>query len=486
MLKKVPVGTPRSSAEKGRAATKLLRHPKLLPYSSTIAPLLPRLAPHAVKIIDSLETLGPHVPALIAALPKLLPHLGKLLDELPHLAPYLDAIVPQLDPLLANIDKITPHFAPLRPHLPALAPALPHLAPHLGRITPFIATLSPHLDTLLKPETFTHLIPVLEELTRDEPLRLLLPHVRAFSMNVPRLAPHLPALLQRLDTPDDPLGPCLPAIFANLPTLLQSNNLEKLLTHFESVLAGLQREGEDDPAANTQQRFSVLLGNPEALSDELKAKERDASQHEGDWWGAVVGFFTGDGKDEAERAEAAKKAEAEMAEARKRAESAADAQRSEDLTKLFAAIDGAARRMAAVEERFLETKRTHVLHTAQEQDTALKCAKLEETLMKVDDAIVSLQTKSNLLADALDVAEAEVGNDEMMKARELRQIETINGGKSLDAVPPPSERAAALVAMKWDHSPVNPEAYVKPPPKPGKQKSLMSTIEENLLSKVVI
>ena len=48
----------RSVLDRGRATSKLLRHPHLVPYTSSISPHLPQLAPHAARIVESLPLLA--------------------------------------------------------------------------------------------------------------------------------------------------------------------------------------------------------------------------------------------------------------------------------------------------------------------------------------------------------------------------------------------------------------------------------------------
>ena len=71
------------------------------------------------------------------------------------------------------------------------------------------------------------------QLTRDAPLKLLLPHVGTLAAHAAALAPHVPALLPAIEPDDAPLHHCLPAVVAHLPELLP--NFGMLLKHAESL-----------------------------------------------------------------------------------------------------------------------------------------------------------------------------------------------------------------------------------------------------------
>ena len=348
------VSAPLSALDRGRATSKLLRHPKLQPYMNEVAPLLPKLAPHAHRIVDSVETLGSHVPALVHDLPRLLPHLGALLDELPHLAPHLDDIVPHREPLLQSLDHIVPHFAALRPHLAELAPLMPAIAPCVERVAPYLAALLPHLDALLRGLPRVPLS-ALERLAADGPIRLLLPHIGQLAPHLSELAPHLPRLIDHLSDEASPLRQYLPALFTNLPAILP--HMARLLEHTER-LGG---------------RLGEVLSHPDAISSALDVLEVQP-QEEAGVWGAIISFFGGDGT-------AAHAPGSHHSNGNGHAAPEIPPDRGPDLTAVNEAISFAARRMAKLESSFVAMKRDHAYHSSLEQDMALKCAKLEATLV---------------------------------------------------------------------------------------------------------
>ena len=215
----------------------------------------------------------------------------------------------------------------------------------------------------------------------------------------------------------------------------------------------------------------MLVTNAEALVEELAALKAQGeaaasgAEAEDSMWGKLASFFGG-GETERLRREAEAAAAAEAAEA-------ADVL---DLTEVNKAIDGAARRMAKLEETFVAAKRSHAVHSSVEYEEALRCAKLEATLADVEDSILRLRGKCYALEGALDTAETELGVPAIMEAREKRQAAIINGGTAVhDAV------HAAKIA-----TPPPPPRLAPPPPPQQQQQSFLWNLEEALLSKVAL
>ena len=129
--------------------------------------------------------------------------------------------------------------------------------------------------------------------------------------------------------------------------------------------------------------------------------------------------------------------------------------------------------MDALESSFVAFKRDHAFHNSIEQDVALKCATLEALIADADDQVNTLGGDSHKLAEALDVAEASVGPQRLAKAREIRQIEMINGARD------------PLLAASSSSSRSTAEQPAEPPPLTrDRQQSWLSTFEEHLLNKV--
>lgn len=451
-------GEMRGSVERGRSSSRLLRHPKLLPYMPKISPFLPQLAPHAQRLVDSVELVGPWIPVLVPELPRMLAHLGPLLDELPHLEPYLAIVVAHRDPLLTALDHLAPHLPALRPHLPALAAGLPIFAPHIPRLAPYLAALLPHLEPLIAHAR--ELEPALVDLLSDEVLPSLLPHVGVIAAHVEALTPHFPALAVDLQRgPDSALRPNLAALFAALPVLLP---------HMASLLRN---------AAEFGPRLPALLAEPEALASWCELEARAAADAaaadacgDGGVWAPLAGMlrFFGTSADADGGAAAGTNGRAEEGEG---------APTAPDLGRINAAIDATARRMAALEMEFRECKQTHTFRSTQEQEAALRCARMESTLADVDDALVALASKLATAEARIEREEKAVGPEALSQAREARIVERING------------RRGSFVTLAPVHansdSPHHPSSL---PPVPGlelgRQKSLLGTIEDTWLSKL--
>ena len=475
-----------TALERGRATSRLLRHPKLQPYVGKMAPYLPKLAPHAQRILDQLEdnNVQLQIPALIEMLPKLLPYLGTLLDELPHLSPHLHLLLPHRAQLLPFLDRLAPHLHALRPHVGELIRCLPILLPYVPRLIPCLAALLPHLEPLLRRMDL--LRPHLSELTSGELLPLLVPHVGTFAAHLDGLAPHLPELLRALR--EEKAAPSAEHhLRSALPQLLAS--LAVLLPHIPQLLAQAPRLAE---------RLPSLAGRPEELIAELREHaprgyydaldgKRGANGHSeggeegGGWLDGFMRFLGGGGGGGEEEGAAVEEVEPAV-----------------DLTKVNAAMAGASRRMAALEAEFIAVKQSHAAHLSSEQDAAIRCAKLESTLADVDDGLVALRGKTQRLGQMVEVAELETGAERLMHAREARQIETINGRRDGLFGPPSWEKLAAgrtggapaanvaSLDERVAHVPPPP-----PPPPPGappvkQQGSMLTRIEDDWLAKLAL
>ena len=491
-----------SALERGRATSKLLRHPKLSPYVSKMAPHLPQLAPHAQRILDHLEDhLNPHMPILIGELPRLLMHLGPLLEEVPYLSPYLHKLLLHRDHLLPCLDRIAPHMPSLRPHLNKIVCHLPTIAPYVRCFAPFLAALLPHLEALLNG--LPALEPHLEDLTSDDLLPLLAPHVGAFAANISSLAPHLPALRralrseQHLPPDEQPLHAALPAIFASLPVLLP---------HFGQVIGQASRLGD---------RLSSLCGRPMELIDELRAhaptgfytangavaavaagegssssssrsnaapKEKEADDG-GGWLGGLLRFFGGDDGSNAE--------------------APAEAEPVADVAKVNAAIVAASKRISALEADFVACKQAHATHLSHEHDAAVRCARLEALLADVDEGLVKLGRKTVKLGDMVEEAEEQTGAEPLMHARESRQIELINGRRDGLYAPPAWEGqnpssfvgggGMGTLDVAVNESKEPPLQHASPAPvvqqaqaAAARRRSLMTAIEDDWLAKLAL
>ena len=297
--------------------------------------------------------------------------------------------------------------------------------------------------------SFTSLAPVLDEITRDDMLRLLLPHTREMAAHLPQLAPHLPHMLRVLSNPKAPLRTCLPALFHALPALLP--HMSTLLLHADAL-------GE---------RLPALMAKREDLIEELRtmsaARGKPGADEQGGVWSSIVGFFGG--ADEANAAGPASAGASTLGALSRAANAEEEGEAAVDLSRVNAAIDAAARRMASLESEFVAVKRDHAFHLSHEHEIAQKCANLEEVLADSDDAICALHGKSHKLREALNSAEAGVGAEMLSHAREARQAEIINGAGS------------RMLPM-----PYHPPAAAPP----AERKSIFASFEETLLSNIAL
>lgn len=453
-----------AALERGRAASRLMRHPKLQPYLPKLTPHLPRLAPYASRILDEYETFGPWVPTLIDELPQLLPHMEALLDELPHLAPHLEALVAHREVLLAHIDYIVPHMPALRPHLAELAAGLPVVAQLIPRLAPHLAALLPHMSALLSRATALASVDekLLIRIAGGESLQLLLPHLGPVAPHLDRLAPYLPTILE-LQHAHANVRLALPTLFANIKQLLP------FLGHMLSQTERL----EPRIALLRAERIDELVDELKESAPPPDEAAEEAADDGGGLWGAITRFFGGDDDTGPPRA---------------------------DLVKVNGAIDGAARRMAKLEEEFVTWKAAHSHRSKQQQEEALRCAKLESTLADVDDGLVRLRVRLMAIAAAVEHVEGTIEPGKLMYAKEARQTELINGGSNRERArhpPPPTMSRGLLQGLPSMPStgavtmPVHPQAAAAvaqgPPPQlQPRRSSLLSLVEDSFLSKMAL
>lgn len=451
-----------AALERGKNAAKLMRHAKLQPYLGKITPHLPRLAPHAGRIIDEFEVFGPWVPVLIDELPQLLPHMEALLDELPHLAPHLEALVEHREVLLAHLDYIVPHMAALRPHLSELASGMPIVTQLVPRIAPHLAALLPHMKDLLArakvlAETDEKL---LIRIAGGEQLQLLLPYLGPVAPHLDKLAPHLPKLLE-LQRERADLRLAIPNLFANI---------KQLLPYLGFFLS--EPEGQDVRIALLRaERIDELLDELFEMAPPPEPKEEEGAKEEEEasgWWGAVTRMFGGEGA----------------------------AKEKLDLTEINSAIDGANRRMAKLEEEFVGWKNTHSHRAHMQQNEVARCSKLEATLADVDEGLVSIRSKLMDMRAALDDVEKTIEPNDLMQAREARQIEMINGSNdplastpnAIAASPmmmPPMPPLPPLTGASSSSSMLGPPSSSQSRPSP-RRSSFMSLVEDGFLSKLAL
>jgi hypothetical protein len=507
-------GGPLAVLERGRATARLLRHPKLQPYMDLVSPHLPRLAPHAQRILDRIDTdLNPHIPILVeeALLPRLLPFMGELLDELPHLSPHLHLILPHRAWLLPCLDRLVPHLPALRPHVGVIARHMPLLAPLMLRLVPALPALLPHLGALLS--RLDVLAPHLEELTSDELLPLVVPHLGVFAKHADALAPHLPQLLRALRAEEEEEGggggarlprTALPPLLAALPELLPH--------HMAQLLAQAERIGP--------KRMPSLLGRPSALIDELRAHApagyyaadgsvavrspratssssssaataaeagggggggggigSDAGgkgdEEQGGWLQGVLNFFGGGGGDGG----------ANSGEAEDPAEAAAAGPPAADVVKVNAAIAEASKALSSLEDDFVSLKQAYSAHLSDEQHAAMRCAHLEATLADVDDGLVRLEKRTHTLSRRVEEAEAALTPQQLMLAREARQVEAINGRTDGLFSRPAWERGGPPVHLHPAMWGANGNAPPSPVGSPMRRSSL---IEDDWLTKIAL
>ena len=407
-----------TALERSRATTKLLAHKELRPYLSSLAPHMAQLAPHVVRLNDLYDIYAPYLAALVPQLPRLLPHLRELLDDLPYLVPQLETFVQHQAALLPCLEHIAPLLYDLQPHRDTLAENLPTLAPYVSVFAPHLDALVPYLGPLLDALAEKEL-PPLAALSSKATLERLLPHLGYLAGALPELAPHWPRLLERLPFLD--AQKALQPLFARLPEHLP--HLAELLEQCEAI----------------GPRLPLLLGNPDALGAELRAirarggassaAEAAEKAAEPGLWGGIVRFIGGGDEAAKVAAEEAEKAEEEArlaAQAAAERESERAAQRAV-VGRVSTAVDLAARRMAALEQEFVACKHTSALRHTKDSEEALRCMAMEVSLLDVDEGLDSLRGQACQLQADIARLEKLVGAEGLMRGREARQIEQLNG-----------------------------------------------------------
>ena len=123
----------------------------------------------------------------------------------------------------------------------------------------------------------------------------------------------------------------------------------------------------------------------------------------------------------------------------------------------------------------------------------MRCAKLESTLADVDEGLVMLRGKTQRLGKVVEAAEFSLSAEQLMQAREARQIELINGRKDglygsprwVQGHDDDTEPATKGTKMMLDER-VSQLAPPPPPPPVQKAGSMLTRIEDDWLSNLAL
>uniref|UniRef100_A0A7S2D1H6 Uncharacterized protein n=2 Tax=Haptolina brevifila TaxID=156173 RepID=A0A7S2D1H6_9EUKA len=188
-------------------------------------------------------------------------------------------------------------------------------------------------------------------------------------------------------------------------------------------------------------------------------------------------FFGGDGGEAARAAEEVAQ-EAAKEDARQVIVRSRDERRAA-VTRVNAALSSATHRMAALEQDFLNCKHANAFHLGQEMEMAMRCSKMEGVLIDNEDALDHARAEGANLAAEITVLEEEVGAENIMRGREVRAVETLNGGRiDPDAATPRKSPATSFGTKPRSNSGDSFNSF--------RRKSFNTNLEEILLKKIAL
>lgn len=271
--------------------------------------------------------------------------------------------------------------------------------------------------------------PVLPRLVAPANLEALLPHLAELAPHLPELAPHWPVLLGRLPL----LRPVLPALCAQLPALLRGEPppLGLVLQHAEALQPDLPALLQDAPklqarlATLEKEKAAPLAANGGGKSagkgGDAAADGPRAGEESTIWGGlrAALSFL-------AQRTSPDEIARARMS------RTSRDFDEGPNLARVVAAIDGAARRMNALEQEFVDLKHRTSWRQQQVTEGAVRLSMMEGALFECEEGVMTLSSDTRALGHSIKGVEDQIGQEAIARGREARRLNSASA-KPLDS-----------------------------------------------------